>query len=372
MAREREEALMRDALALAARAEGRTAPNPMVGAIVLDRRGRVVGQGWHRRAGAAHAEAEALRRAGTRAAGGTLIVTLEPCRHTGRTPPCAPAVAAAGVARVVIGAKDPVPGHGGGAAWLARRGIDVETGILRGACEEQNRAWLTAVRAGRPWMTLKAAMTLDGKVATWRGESRWITGESARGDGHRLRNTHDAVLVGVGTVLADDPRLTVRGVAGGRDPVRVVVDSSLRTPLGAALFKGSGGRVVIATTARALPQRARRLEFAGAEVWRVPARGGRVDLAALAKRLAASAIHAVLVEGGPGVHGSLLDAGLADELRLYLAPAILGGTGRKVGATWSGGAGTDRLKDARRMRLTGEPRRLGDDLLLVYRSSDSR
>jgi diaminohydroxyphosphoribosylaminopyrimidine deaminase/5-amino-6-(5-phosphoribosylamino)uracil reductase len=366
--RERDEALMRDALALAARAEGRTAPNPMVGAIVLDRRGRVVGQGWHRRAGAAHAEAEALRRAGARAAGGTLVVTLEPCRHTGRTPPCAPAVAEAGVARVVVGARDPVPGHGGGAAWLARRGIAVEVGVLRGACDELNRGWLTAVSEGRPWLTLKAAVTLDGKVATWRGESRWITGEEARADGHRLRNTHDAVLVGVGTVLADDPRLTVRGVARGRDPVRVVVDSSLRTPPGAALFKGAGGRVVIATTAAAPALRARRLELVGAELWRLPARGGRVDLAALVTRLAAAGVHSVLVEGGPGVHGSLLDAGLVDELRLYLAPAILGGSGRRIGPSWLAGRGVDRLADATRLELAGEPRRLGDDVLLVYRS----
>ena len=367
MALARDEAPMREALALAARAEGRTAPNPMVGAVVLDRRGRVVGRGFHRRAGGPHAEVEALRRAGARAAGGTLVVTLEPCRHQGRTPPCAPAVEAAGIRRVVVGAVDPVAGHGGGARWLARRGLAVEVGVLRESCEELNRAWLTAVREGRPWFTLKAAVTLDGKVATWRGESRWITGEEARADGHRQRDRHDAVLVGVGTVLADDPRLTVRGVTGGRDPVRVVVDSSLRTPPGAALLKGEGGRVIVATMRSAPPQRARRLELSGAELWPLPARGGRVDLTALARRLAADGVHSVLVEGGAGMHGSLVEAGLCDEVRLYLAPRLLGGEGRRLAPTWLAGRGIDHLADAPRLRLHAEPRRLGDDVLLVYR-----
>ena len=358
-----DERWMRRCLSLARRGEGRTAPNPMVGCVVLDRRGRVVAEGWHRKAGSLHAEAEALAKVG-RVPGGTLVVNLEPCRHEGRTPPCAPLVAASGVKRVVVGMLDPVRGHGGGAAWLARKGIAIERGVLEAECRELNRAWLRFARDGRPWFTLKAAATLDGKVATWKGESRWITGEAARRDGHRLRDSHDACMVGVGTVLADDPRLTVRGLRGGRDPVRVVVDGSLRTPPGAAVL--ARGRVIVATTRAAAPSREGRLLAAGAEVWRLPGRG-RVDLAALAARLAEAGITSVLVEGGPTLHGALLDAGLVDEVRLFVAPLVLGGSGRRSGLTWIAGRGVDRLADATRLVAVGPPRRLGPDLLLILR-----
>ena len=346
--REVDEKWMRRCLALARRAEGRTAPNPMVGCVVLDRRGRVVAEGWHRKAGAPHGEADALARVG-RVPGGTLYVNLEPCRHQGRTPPCAPLVAASGVRRVVVGMLDPVRGHGGGAAWLARRGIAVERGVLEAECRELNRAFLIWARERRPWFTLKAAATLDGKVATWRGESKWVTGEAARREGHRLRDTHDACMVGVGTVLADDPRLTVRGVRGGRDPVRVVVDSRLRTPPDARVIG-----------------RERRLTGAGAEVWRLPGRRA-VDLGALARRLADAGITSVLVEGGPTLHGALSDDGLVDEIRLFLAPMILGGSGRRSGLSWIAGAGVDRLTDAARFAAAAPPRRLGPDLLLTLR-----
>ncbi|HEU5057528.1 MAG TPA: bifunctional diaminohydroxyphosphoribosylaminopyrimidine deaminase/5-amino-6-(5-phosphoribosylamino)uracil reductase RibD [Kofleriaceae bacterium] len=354
---------MRRCLALARRAEGRTAPNPMVGCVVLDRRGRLVAEGWHRKAGAPHGEADALAKVG-RVPGGTVYINLEPCRHHGRTPPCAPLVAESGAARVVVGMLDPIAGHGGGAAWLARRGIAVERGVLEDECRELNRAWITWARERRPWFTLKAAATLDGKVATWRGESKWVTGEAARRAGHQLRDTHDAVMVGVGTVLADDPRLTVRGVRGGRDPVRVVVDGSLRTPPGAAIV--GPGRTIIATTRSAAATREGRLAAAGSEVWRLPGRG-RVDLAALAARLAGAGITSVLVEGGPTLHGALLDAGLVDEVRLFLAPILLGGAGKRSGLTWIAGAGVDRLADAARFTQVAPPRRLGPDLLLTLR-----
>ena len=354
---------MRRCLSLARRAEGRTAPNPMVGCVVVDRRGRVVAEGWHRKAGAPHGEADALAKVG-RVPGGTLYVNLEPCRHQGRTPPCAPLVAASGVKRVVVGMLDPVRGHGGGAAWLARRGIAVERGVLEAECRELNRAFLRWARERRPWFTLKAAATLDGKVATWRGESKWVTGEAARREGHRLRDTHDACMVGVGTVLADDPRLTVRGLRGGRDPVRVVVDSRLRTPPDAAVI--GRGRVIVATTRAAPAARERRLTAAGAEVWRLPGRRA-VDLAALARRLADAGIASVLVEGGPTLHGALSDAGLVDEVRLFLAPMILGGSGRRSGLSWIAGAGVDRLADAARFAAAAPPRRLGPDLLLTLR-----
>jgi diaminohydroxyphosphoribosylaminopyrimidine deaminase / 5-amino-6-(5-phosphoribosylamino)uracil reductase len=358
-----DEKWMRRALALARRAEGRTAPNPMVGCVVLDRRGRLVAEGWHRQAGAPHGEADALARVG-RVPGGTVYVNLEPCRHEGRTPPCAPLVAASGAARVVVGMLDPIKGHGGGAAWLARRGIAVERGVLEAECRELNRAWTVWARERRPWFTLKAAASLDGKVATWRGESKWVTGEAARREGHRLRDSHDAVMVGVGTVLADDPRLTVRGLRGGRDPVRVVVDSRLRTPAGAAVL--GRGRLIVATTRAAPAARERRLAAGGAEVWRLPGRRA-VDLAALAARLAAAGVTSVLVEGGPTLHGGLLDAGLVDEVRLFLAPLVLGGAGRRSGLSWIAGAGVDRLADAARFTQAAPPRRLGPDLLLSLR-----
>ncbi|MCB9564080.1 MAG: bifunctional diaminohydroxyphosphoribosylaminopyrimidine deaminase/5-amino-6-(5-phosphoribosylamino)uracil reductase RibD [Kofleriaceae bacterium] len=295
---------MRRCLQLAARAEGRTAPNPVVGCVVVDGRGRKLAEGWHRRAGTAHAEIvalDALAAAGRRGDGATLYVNLEPCNHHGRTGPCAPAVAAAGIRRVVIGAMDPVAGHAGGARWLARHGVEVVTGVLGDASEALNRPFFTWARLRRPHVVLKAGVSLDGRVATRTGASRWITGEAARAEVHRLRDRLDAVLVGIGTVLADDPRLTVRGVAGGRDPVRVVVDSRLRTPVGAALLAGAGqgARVIIATTAAAPASRQRRLEAAGAEVWRLRDRGGRVDLRALVRRLGAAGVLSVLVEAAP-------------------------------------------------------------------------
>jgi diaminohydroxyphosphoribosylaminopyrimidine deaminase/5-amino-6-(5-phosphoribosylamino)uracil reductase len=365
---------MRRCIELARRGEGRTAPNPMVGCVIVDRRGRVVGEGWHRRAGGPHAEVNALARAGGKVPGGTLYTNLEPCRHQGQTPPCAPLVAQSELARVVVGMEDPIPDHAGGAAWLARQGLALTSGVLRAECEELNRAFMVWARKRRPWFTLKAAATLDGKVATWRGESRWVTGEVARREGHRLRDRHDAVLVGVGTVVADDPSLTVRGVSGARDPMRVVVDSSLRMSTGAAVLKARGtgrgrtrARVIVATTRAALPLRERRLQLSGAEVWRMPARGGRVDLQALARRLAAEEVTSVLVEGGPTVHGSMIEAGLADELQLFLAPSVLGGHGRRTAPSWAAGQGADRLAEAWKMRFVADPRRLGDDLLLTLR-----
>jgi diaminohydroxyphosphoribosylaminopyrimidine deaminase/5-amino-6-(5-phosphoribosylamino)uracil reductase len=357
---------MRRCLALARRAEGRTAPNPIVGCVIVGRRGEVLAEGWHRKAGAAHGEADALAKLGGRARGATLYVNLEPCDHQGRTPPCAPAVIAAGVRRVVIGALDPVPGHGGGAKRIARAGIAVTTGVLAEACEDANRPFFTVAGQGRPHVILKAGATLDGRVATHTGESRWITGEAARADGHRLRDRCDAILVGVGTVLADDPQLTARGVRGGRDPIRVVVDSALRTPPGAKLL-APGARRIVATTPRAAATRRRRLELAGAELWELPGPDGRVDVAALCRRLAAEGVMALLVEGGPSVHASFLAAGVADELRLYVAPRVLGGHGRHAGPSWVGGVGAAHLRDAHGFAFAA-PRKLGDDLLLVARA----
>ncbi len=323
---------------------GRTSPNPIVGCVIVSASGRLLAEGVHRGPGTPHAEIDALSKIHSRAPGATLYTNLEPCNHTGRTPPCAPAIVKAEIARVVIGALDPIAAHTGGAALLAKAGVAVTTGVLESACIAANRAFYTWAALGRCAFTLKAGMTLDGKLATASGESKWITGETARADAHRLRNTHDAVLVGIGTVLADDPQLTAR-IPDARDPVRVVVDSKLRTPRGARLL--AGGRAIVATTAGG--------ELPGAEVWRFE--GERVDLQALARRLAAEGLLSVLVEGGAAVHASLLAADLADELVLYVAPMVLGG----AALPWVGGPSVSGLADAPRFRFSAIAK-FGDDL----------
>jgi len=363
-----DERWMKRCLVLARRAEGRTAPNPIVGCVIVSRQGEVLAEGWHRKAGEPHGEADALARLGGKAKGATLYVNLEPCNHQGRTGPCAPKVIAAGVRRVVIGAADPIERHGGGARAIAKAGIEVTSGVLEAECLEANRGFYTWAREGRPFTVLKAAASLDGRVATHTGHSQWITGEAARADVHALRNRLDAIAVGVGTVLADDPQLHVRGVRGGRDPVRVVLDSSLRTPPGARLMPGphSPARVVIATTEGAPAGRQRRLELAGAEVWRFPAQGGQVDVARLVARLAAEGVTTLLVEGGPSVHASFLAANVADEVRLYVAPIVVGGHGRTAGPAWVAGQGVASLNDAHRL-VFSSVLRVGDDLCLVGR-----
>ncbi len=339
---------------------GRTSPNPRVGCVIVSARGKVLAEGWHRGPGTRHGEADALSKLGGRAKGATMYVNLEPCNHQGRTPPCAPAVIESGVARVVIGAMDPIPGHAGGARRIARAGIEVTRGVLVEACEELNRGFFKVARAGRPWFTLKAAITLDGRIATKRGESKWITGAEARAEVHALRAAHDAVLVGIGTVLADDPKLTVRDAAGD-DPRRVVLDSRLRTPVTAAVL----GKTLIVGTDRAPAARRRRLERAGATVLQLPAdRRGRVRLDALGPALAGAGICSVLVEGGGEVHAALLAAGLVDELVLHVAPAILGG--RHGGPSWVGGDEVSRLSDAHRL-VFRSARFSGADLVVTLR-----
>jgi diaminohydroxyphosphoribosylaminopyrimidine deaminase/5-amino-6-(5-phosphoribosylamino)uracil reductase len=355
-------AFMRRALELARRAEGRTSPNPMVGAVVVaPGDDQVVGEGFHRRAGEPHAEIEALAAAGERARGATLYVSLEPCAHRGggrRTEPCAPRVVASGVARMVYGLADPFPGHGGGAEEVAGGGVKVEGPLLADECARVNEAWIVFARRRRAHVTLKAAMTLDGRIATAGGESRWITGAAARADVHRRRDRVDAVLVGAGTVLADDPLLTVRGVEGGRDPLRVILDGALRTPTSARV---AGPGTVIATTEQAPAEPEAALRATGAEVWRLPGAAGRVDLGALVEGLARRDLVSLLVEGGAGTHAAFLAAGLCDRLLLYLAPMAFGGAGAPA---WLGGGGAPSLAAAPRFRFDGEPRRLGEDLLL--------
>ncbi len=363
-----DERWMRHCLDLARQAEGKTSPNPIVGAVVLDRKGKLVGEGFHERAGKAHAEKLALAQAGKRAKGGTLYTNLEPCKHVKnrRTSPCAPAVLEAGIARLVVGQADPIRAHGGGASWLASRGVSVTRGVLEAECKEANRAFMMWARKGRPLYVLKVAASLDGKIATRTGESKWITGTAARADGRGLRARLDAIIVGVETAIADDPRLTARG-KGMRDPVRVVLDSRLRTPLASQLLPAntrSRAGVIIASTENAPKSREKRLVAAGAEVMRLPRNdAGYPCLHAFSEALAARGIASALVEGGAQVHGSFLEAGLCDELRLYMAPKALGGPGHG----WLGGQGIGKLQDAFRLRWHAEPKRLGDDLLLIAR-----
>jgi diaminohydroxyphosphoribosylaminopyrimidine deaminase / 5-amino-6-(5-phosphoribosylamino)uracil reductase len=351
---------MRRALELAERGRGRTSPNPMVGAVVV-RAGRVVGEGAHLRAGGAHAEIAALVAAGQAAGGATLYVTLEPCDHHGRTPPCAPAVAAAGIVRVVAALSDPNPLARGGGARLRAAGVTVEVGLLADEAERQNRAWLTAIREGRPHVTLKAAATLDGKIADVHGGSKWITGEAARAHAHRLRAECDAIVVGVTTALRDDPALTVRlGEPWPRQPYRVVLDTTARLAPDARLIQaGTPARALIAVGPDAPAARVTALERAGAIVLRTATRDGRVDVVALLAALSEREVRAVLLEGGGETHDAFLDAGVVDRVALFLAPLLLGG---RAAPGVLGGAGRE-LKSAVHLGpLSVTP--LGDDLLL--------
>jgi len=353
---------MRLALAQARRASGRTHPNPPVGAVVL-RGERVLGRGATRAPGGPHAEIVALTRARRRHGarplrGATLAVTLEPCAHQGRTGPCVEAILAAGIARVLVGHRDPAPWTGGrGLRRLRAAGVEVVLGVLEAECRHQHRGFVSVVERGRPWVELKLAASLDGRIASARGESQWITGERARAFVHRLRERTDAVMVGSGTALADDPELTAR--RGGRvvrRPIRVVADSRLRVGTRARLHRGAGES--IALHRRDAPARRQRaLERAGVGLVGLAARAGGVDLRAGLHALARRGITTVLVEGGGELAGGLLRAGLVDEVHWLVAPMLLGGDGRAA----LGPVGAARLRDAIRLADRGV-RRLGQDL----------
>jgi diaminohydroxyphosphoribosylaminopyrimidine deaminase/5-amino-6-(5-phosphoribosylamino)uracil reductase len=299
----------------------------MVGAIVV-RDGAVLAERFHERAGAAHAEAAALAAAGERARGATLYVTLEPCNHVGRTPPCVEAIIRAGIRRVVSATRDTNPAvKGGGTAALLAAGIEVATGCLEREARELNRTFFTAVERQRPHVTVKWAMTLDGKIAAVDRRSQWITGEPARREGHRLRSQSDAIVTGIGTVLADDPALTVRlPEPWPREPYRVVVDGRARLPLDAKLLRsGSRSRVLVAVGEAVSPARLAALESAGVTVLPCKSREGRVDVTDLGARLFALDVTAVLLEAGSELTGAFLQAGLVDRVAAFVAPKLLGG-----------------------------------------------
>ena len=349
------------ALRLAERGIGLTSPNPAVGAVLV-KDGRVVGEGAHLRAGGPHAEVVALDAAGPAARGATCYVTLEPCAHFGRTPPCADALVRAGVARVVAAVGDPHREvNGRGLARLRAAGAAVTVGVRETEARALNRAFFCVVTEGRPHVTLKAAMTLDGKIAAVDGASRWITGETARLEGHRLRFAADAVLTGIGTVLADDPQLTVRHPGlPSKEPLRVVLDSRLRIPGDARVLRsGAPTRALVACVAPAPADRASALRAQGVRVLELPGDAGRVDLRALLEALRTLDVIAVLAEGGGGLGGALAEAGLVDRVAFFVAPRLLGG---REAPGPLGGRGRP-LKEALAL-VDVVTRRLDDDLLV--------
>lgn len=352
---------MARAIELALHGLGTTEPNPRVGCVVV-RAGQVVGEGWHARAGGPHAEVVALAAAGTAARGATAYVSLEPCCHHGRTPPCTEALVAAGVARVVYACGDPNPRvAGGGAARLRAADIEVEGGVLDAEARAVNPGFLARMARGRPWLRLKVAASLDGRTALADGRSRWITGPEARRDVQRLRARSSAIVTGIGTVLADDPELTVRDEPAGavRPPLRVVLDSRLRLPPSARLLATPGQ--VVALTVAPEAGAAATLAAAGVDVRRVAGEGGRVAPADLVATLVDLECNEVLVEAGPALNGALLAAGLVDELVVYQAPHVLGGTALPMFALPPLAAMDDRPAFTLR-----EARPVGADLRLTY------
>ena len=347
------------ALSLAERGRGWTSPNPMVGAVLV-KEGRIIGQGWHKRRGGLHAEREALANCQESPDRATLYVTLEPCCHYGRQPPCTDAILEAGISRIVVGSVDPNPLVAGkGIDLLRTHGVTVETGVLRAECDRLNRAFFHYITTKRPYVTMKYAMTLDGKISTCTGASQWITGEAARERVHWDRHVNAAILVGVGTVLADDPLLTCR-MDGGKNPLRVVCDTRLRTPLDSKLLRTAHEVPTILATGPVTPEKAAPYEAAGCQVWPLPLREGHVDLAALMDQLGTAEIDSLLLEGGGTLNWSMLEAGLVQRIQAYIAPKLFGGEGAKSPV---GGAGVALPDRAFRLEDTTVTR-IGEDFLI--------
>lgn len=340
---------------------GRTSPNPMVGAVlVLD--GVIVGEGFHRKAGEPHAEVMAIQMACQFAKGADLYVTLEPCSHYGKTPPCADAVINAGIGKVYAAMVDPNPLVAGkGIERLREAGIEVEVGLLEDDARELNRGFIKRVTTGMPFVLWKAAMSLDGKVATHTGDARWVTGEAARRKVHRLRNSSDAVMVGVGTVLADDPQLTVRGIKDSVNPIRVVVDSTASTPLDARILDSSA-ETIVAVTMAAPRDRVDALRHAGARVLIIPDSDGRVDLRELMIELGRNGINSLLLESGGEVAASALSQGIVDRGMVFIAPKIVGGRDAKTPVE---GMGIELMGEA---LCVSNPRigRAGEDFVMEF------
>lgn len=353
---------MQMALELAARGRGLTSPNPMVGAVVVKDRA-VVGQGYHQAAGGAHAEVHAIDAAGENAKGATLYVNLEPCNHTGRTPPCTLKIIAAGIRRVVIGMRDPNPEvAGGGAEFLERHGIEVCQGVCAPEAEALNEVFIKYIQTGHPFVIAKCAATLDGRIATRTGDSRWVTGEEARAFVHELRQSVDAIMVGVETIAADDPQLTTRRPAGpSRDPLRVVLDTHARIPVSArVIHHASTADTLVVTGPGVAADVKRRVARRGVQVIEAALREGRIDLEALLRQLGGRGIASVLIEGGSRVLASAFRDGVVDKACFFFAPLITGGDD---GIPVCRGRGVARMQECIRLtRITC--RRFGDDTLI--------
>ncbi len=356
------EAFMNRALVLAKQGKGRTSPNPLVGAVIVNA-GEVVGEGYHQKAGGPHAEIHGLRDAGIKAKGATLYVNLEPCCHWGRTPPCTDAIIGAGITHVYAAHLDPNPKVAGkGIKQLEKAGIEVNVGLCAEAAEKLNEVYIKYVKTGYPFIILKMAMSLDGKIATSTGESQWITSAASRQKGHVLRDEVDAILVGVGTITSDNPALTTRLTQKqGKDATRIVLDSHGRTPTSAKVFNSeSNAGVIIAVTTQAPAENIVKLEKVGAEVVVIPANNGRVCFKSLMKDLGTRGITSVLVEGGGKVNTSALTSGLVDKVMCFVAPKFIGG---KDASGVFDGEGITRLIDApelQRWTIT----EIGCDLLI--------
>ena len=350
---------MKRALRLAQAGRGRTSPNPVVGAVLV-KRGKVVGEGHHAKIGEAHAEIIALLQAGEKASGAVLYLNLEPCTHYGRTPPCVPQIIKAGVKRVVIGMEDPNPMvNGKGVEALRKSGLDVNVGVLEKECRRLNEAFCKYILKKEPFVVLKVAATLDGKIATRNGDSKWISGEASRRFVHQLRDQVDGVLVGIGTVLKDDPLLTAR-MKEGREPYRIVLDSQLKIPEDAKVFEHSPSEVILATTGAAPQEKIKRLEKRGARVLIFDSREGRVNLRSCLSKLGEIGVMNLLVEGGSQVNGSFLDEGLIDKFLLFLSPKWIGDP-QALGIF--GGKGASNLKEAIAVREI-KTRRIGEDIFI--------
>ncbi len=356
---------MRRAIALAKRGSGRVNPNPLVGAVIV-RDGEVLGEGWHEQYGQLHAERNAIahaKAAGHDLKGSTIYVTLEPCCHYGKTPPCTEAILEEGITRVVAGSDDPNPLVAGkGFRMLREHGVEVIARFLKEECDAVNDVFFHYIRTGKPFVAMKYAMTMDGKIACRTGDSRWVTGEEARAHVQVLRNHYTGIMAGIGTVLADDPMLNCR-MEGGRDPVRIICDSRLRIPLRSKLVRTAGEQPLIAACLPgADPEKRRQLEAAGVQVWEIPA----MDLTVLMERLGAQKIDGILLEGGGTLNESALRAGIVSKVYCYMAPKIFGGAEAKTPVE---GEGQALAKEAWMFEQTGI-RQFGSDLLIEYRRKE--
>jgi diaminohydroxyphosphoribosylaminopyrimidine deaminase / 5-amino-6-(5-phosphoribosylamino)uracil reductase len=341
---------MKQALDLAENGRGFTSPNPMVGAVVV-KDGRIIGQGWHQKAGGPHAEVHAIDDAGSEARDATLYVTLEPCNHHGRTPPCTQKILAAGIRRVVMAMNDPNPDvAGGGAEFLRQQGITVISGVCENDARRLNEFFITYVREHRPFVILKTAATLDGRIATRTGDSRWVTGERARAHVHEIRHAVDAIMVGVNTILTDDPSLTTRREGGkpGVNPRRFILDTRLSVPDNAKVLRiPPASDTVIVTGDSGASEKRRKLADTGVKIMDAACAGGRIDMAALMPRLAERGVTSLLIEGGAQVAASALAAGIVDKVHFFYAPKILGGDD---GIPMCSGPGPERMDQCLRLR----------------------